>query len=111
VQLALAEGYEVVAYARNPAKLDIKDKRLEIVQGELHDQAAIEEAVKGSDAVISLLGPTGASKGLPISKGMQMILQAMKKHGVKRIIATATPSATDPHDSFDLKFKLAVLIN
>ena len=29
---------------------------------------------------------------------------------VKRIIATATPRAADPLDSFDLKFKLAVLM-
>jgi putative NADH-flavin reductase len=109
-QQALVKCHEVVAYARNPAKLEIKDNRLKIVQGELQNQTAIEDAVKGSDAVISVLGPTGASKGLPISKGMQNILQAMKKYGLKRIIATATPSAADPLDSFDLKFKLAVLM-
>jgi uncharacterized protein YbjT (DUF2867 family) len=109
-QLALEEGHEVVVYARNPAKLGIKDDWLKIVQGELHNHLAIEEAVKGSQAVISLLGPTGPSNGLPISKGMQNILRSMKKFGVKRIIATATPSATDPQDSFDLKFKLAVLL-
>jgi len=71
---------------------------------------AIEEAVNGSDAVISVLGPTSASKGLPISKGMQNIVGVMKMYEVKRIIATATPSAADPLDSFDLKFKLAVLM-
>jgi putative NADH-flavin reductase len=109
-QQALVKGHEVVAYARNPAKLEIKDNRLKIVQGELQNQTAIEDTLKGSDAVISVLGPTGASKGLPISKGMQNILQAMKKYGLKRIIATATPSAADPLDSFDLKFKLAVLM-
>lgn len=110
-QQALSKCYEVDAYARNPAKLGIKDDRLKIVQGELENQAAIEEAVKGSGAVISVLGPMGASKGLPISKGMQNILRAMRKYGVKRIIATATPSAADPQDSFDLKFKLAILMN
>lgn len=109
-QQALACGHEVVAYARNPAKLEIKGNRLKVVQGELENQTAIEEAVKGSDAVISVLGPRGASKGLPISRGIQNVLQAMKKCGVKRIIATATPSAVDPQDSFDLKFKLAILL-
>ena len=109
-QQALAKGHEIVAYARNPAKLGIQDSRLKIVQGELDNQAAIEEAIRGSEAVISVLGPMGASKGLPISKGMQNILRAMRKYGVKRIIATATPSAADLQDSFDLKFKLAVLM-
>jgi hypothetical protein len=31
------------------------------VQGELTDEALIENAVKGADAVISVLGPTGGS--------------------------------------------------
>jgi putative NADH-flavin reductase len=109
-QQALTKGYEVVAYARNPTKLDIEDEKLKIVRGELSNQSAIEESIKGSDAVISILGPTGSSKGLPISKGMQNILQAIQKCNLKRIIATATPSAVDPYDTFDLKFKLAVLM-
>lgn len=109
-QQALTKGYEVVAYARNPTKLDIEDEKLKIVRGELSNQSAIEESIKGSDAVISILGPTGSSKGLPISKGMQNILQAIQKCNLKRIIATATPSAVDPHDTFDLKFKLVVLM-
>jgi len=109
-QQALTKGYEVVACARNPTKLDIEDEKLKIVRGELSNQSDIEESIKGSDAVISILGPTGSSKGLPISKGMQNILQAIQKCNLKRIIATATPSAVDPHDTFDLKFKLAVLM-
>lgn len=107
---ALSQGHEVVAYARSPEKLTINHKRLEIVQGGLTDQSAIEGSIEGSDAVISILGPTGASKGLPISKGMQHIVHAMQKQNVRRIIATATPSAADPHDKFDLKFAVAILI-
>ena len=34
-QHAFAKGHEVVAYARNPAKLGIQDSRLKIIQGEL----------------------------------------------------------------------------
>ena len=94
-----------VAYTRNPAKLGINADRLRIGQGELEDQAAIEEAIKGSHALISVLGPTGASKGLPISKGLQNILREMKKVSVKQIIATATPNAADPHGAFDFKFR------
>jgi len=53
VEQALAEGNEVVAFARKPSKLNIMDKNLTIVQGELTDEALIENAVKGADAVIS----------------------------------------------------------
>jgi len=65
-------------------------------------------AIAGQDAVISLLGPTGKSTGMPISEGMRNIVEAMQANGVMRLIATATPSASDPHDRFSLPFWLAI---
>ncbi len=55
VEQALAAGNQVVAFVRNPSKLDTRHERLTIMQGELADQAAIERAVSGADAVISRL--------------------------------------------------------
>ena len=63
VEQALAVGYQVVAYVRNPSKLNTRHENLTIVQGELADQAIIERAVSAADAVISVLGPRGGSKG------------------------------------------------
>lgn len=110
VEQALATGNEVVAYVRNPSKLDKSNKLLTVVKGELSDHAAIENAVNGADAVISVLGPRGSSEGKPITKGTQNILNAMKKHGVHRFIVSSTASASDPNDSFDLKFKFLVTL-
>jgi uncharacterized protein YbjT (DUF2867 family) len=110
VEQALAEGNEVVAYVRNPSKLDMSNKLLTVVQGELSDHAAIEQAVNGADAVISVLGPRGSSEGKPITKGTQNILDAMKKRGVRRFIVSSTASASDPNDSFDFKFKFLVAL-
>jgi uncharacterized protein YbjT (DUF2867 family) len=45
VEQALAAGNKVVAFARNPSKLTIKNEHLTVVQGELSDQALIEKAV------------------------------------------------------------------
>jgi uncharacterized membrane protein (DUF106 family) len=39
-QQALMKGYDVIAYARDLEKLDIKDSKLQVVQGELKDQSA-----------------------------------------------------------------------
>jgi putative NADH-flavin reductase len=105
VEQALAEGYDVVAYARNPSKLTIKNDRLAIVQGELSDEAAIERAVPGVDAVISVMGPSGNTKGNPITQGMKNIMAVMKKHGIRRLIALSTASAKDPNDKPDIKLK------
>jgi putative NADH-flavin reductase len=45
VEQALAEGYDVVAYARNPSKLTIKHDHLTIMQGELSDEVMILDVV------------------------------------------------------------------
>jgi putative NADH-flavin reductase len=105
----LAEGDEVVAFARKPSKLNIMDENLTIVQGELTDQALIERAVEGANAVISALGPRGGSKSKPLTEGMQNIIAAMKKQGIRRLIITSTLSAKDPNDQ--LNFRTKALVN
>lgn len=108
VEQALEAGYEVVAYARNPAKLNINHEHLKIIQGELSDATLIEAAVKGTDAVLSALGPRGGSKNKPLTQGIQNIITAMKKQGVRRLIVTSTLSAKDSNDRPDFKTKALV---
>jgi len=108
VEQALAEGNEVVAFARKPSKLSIMDKNLTIVQGELTDEALIENAVKGADAVISVLGPRGDSRTKPLTQGMHNIIDAMKKQGVRRLIISSTLSAMDPNDLSEFRTKALV---
>ena len=108
VEQALAAGYQVVAYVRNPSKLNTRHENLTIVQGDLADQAMIERAISGADAVISVLGPRGDSKNKPITRGMQNIIEAMKKKGVRRLIISSTLSAKDPNDLPDFKAKALV---
>lgn len=78
--------------------------------GELTDQALIEHALSGAEAVISVLGPRGDSKNKPITEGTQNILAAMKKQGVRRLIISSTPSAKDSNDLPDFKFKALVTL-
>jgi len=106
VRRALAAGHDLTIYARDPGKLGIVGPRY--IQGDLSDSAAIETAIAGAGAVISLLGPTGKSKGTPVTDGTRHIVRAMQAHGVKRLVATATPSATDPNDRSSFSFGLAV---
>jgi putative NADH-flavin reductase len=108
VEQALAVGYQVVAYVRNPSKLNTRHENLTIVQGDLANQVMIERAISGADAVISVLGPRGDSKIKPITRGMQNIIEAMKKQGVRRLIISSTLSAKDPNDLPDFKAKALV---
>ena len=105
---ALEAGHDVTVYVRNPAKVTASHTRLSVRKGELADKNAIAEAMAGQEAVISLLGPAGKSEGLVYSSAMQTIIDAMRSAGVRRLIATATPSAADPNDRFSLPFWLAV---
>jgi len=110
VEQALAAGNQVVAYARNPSKISTSHEHLVIVQGELTDTAAIEFAVCGADAVISVLGPRPGedSQSSPLTRGTVNILAAMQKPNMRRLIITSTPSASDPNDLPDFKFKVLV---
>src|SRR4030042_1655329 len=110
IKQARAAGTQVVAYARNPSKIDTIHERLTIVQGELTDTGAIERTVMGANAVISVLGPRPEEdrNSRPLTQGMQNILAAMHKTGVRRLIISSTPSASDPNDMPDLKFKVLV---
>ncbi|MFI1212795.1 NAD(P)-dependent oxidoreductase [Streptomyces sp. NPDC020802] len=108
INQALAEGHDVVAYARTPAKLP-SHQRLTAIQGQLDDASAIGEAVRGSDAVLSVLGPgTNKAEIPPLVSGYRSIIAAMREHGVDRLVALGTPSITDPADRRELKVGLMV---
>lgn len=106
IERALAEGHSIVAFARDPEKLDFPDADLTTVTGELDDDEAIDQAIAGSDAVISLLGPRGRSPDQPIAEGTIRIVESMKRHGVRRLVATATLSARDSRDRGSARFAL-----
>jgi putative NADH-flavin reductase len=86
LERALAKGYRVVAPVRTPAKLAITNPNLQVLQGDVRDAAVVDTAVRGSDAVISVLGPTSNAPDFAVSKGTANIIAAMKKYGVRRLI-------------------------
>lgn len=101
VKHSLDKGYEVVAYVRNPEKLKITHKNLSFVIGELNDYQQIKQAIKGCDAVISILGvPMKFTYKIMYSlEGHQNIIRAMKDLGVSRLIGWATPSVSYSKDT------------
>lgn len=108
VQQALAAGHEVTAFVRDPARLNYQHGCLRIVQGDVTDPVAVEGAVTGAQAVISVLNTRGDAKGRPITQGTQNILAAMRKSGVRRLVFSAPPSARDTQDAPDLRYKLMI---
>ena len=107
VQQALDRGHHITALARNPAKLGIEHARLTVVGAELSNQDAIDEALRGSDAVLSLLGPRDKARDRPLTCGTERILAGMRRYGVRRCISgVSTAAARDPLDRVDVRLEL-----
>jgi putative NADH-flavin reductase len=90
ISQALARGFYVNAFGRNVEDLIDKDHRndfLSAMKGYVFDESSVFNAIKGSDAVISVLG--GAMDGTDKSRslGMKNIIRQMEKAGLKRIVA------------------------
>ncbi len=101
VAALLKRGHRVTAYARNPRKVPGSwGDGVRVVIGEMSDEGAIDTAVAGADAVVSALGPSTDRRatGLPLVAGTGHILEAMKRHGVRRYVGHATPSVLDPRE-------------
>lgn len=89
VEQALQAGHHVAVLARTPSKLDIAHERLRVVKGDVQDPAAVAEAIEGSGAVLSVLGPTQNKPDYQVSRGTAHVIEAMKTHGVKRLVISA----------------------
>lgn len=85
VSQALEQGHEVTALVRNSASVATQEIR--IIVGDAQDPAAVAEAVRGQDAVLSALGrrKTFSSANLLVNS-MRAIVPAMERHRVRRLI-------------------------
>ena len=96
VKQALDRGHNVVALARNPAKLDVTHERLRVVKGDVMNPASLDDTVRGCDAVVCALGHKrwlGPSNIL--SQGTRNIVAAMEKNGVKRLVVESALGVGD----------------
>lgn len=98
VQHALAAGHAVTALARTPAKIPIEHPSLRIVEGDAMESAAVEAAIAGQEAVISVLGPTRPPVPGMMETAAKNIVAAMKKHHVRRLVSTTGAGVRDPQD-------------
>ncbi|GAB0201944.1 flavin reductase (NADPH) [Grus japonensis] len=85
---ALEEGYAVTVLVRDRARLPAQHQPARVVLGDVRDPAAVDEAVKGQDAVIILLGTRDdLGPTTVMSEGTKNIVTAMKAHGVRKVVA------------------------
>ncbi|MFQ4142666.1 SDR family oxidoreductase [Chlorogloeopsis sp. ULAP02] len=103
VKQALEQEYTVTAFARDPAKLDIKHPNLKIVQGDVMDFTSVEKAVQDQDAVLCAIG--AGRNGTIRSEGTRHIIRAMEKAGVRRLICQTTLGVGDSWGNLNFFWK------
>ena len=86
VELALAQGHAVTAFARDTRALPAPHARLRHVQGRLEDAEAVEGAVTRQHAVLCAVGPTGRKDPEAIAQGTRNLVEAMQRQRVWRLV-------------------------
>ncbi len=103
VKQALEQGHKVTASVRSPAKLELTHDKLELVQGDVLDYAAVAKAVRGQDAVLCALG--AGRKGVIRSHGTKHIIQAMESENVRRLVCQTTLGVGDSRETLTFFWK------
>ena len=100
---SLAQGHAVTAFVRDPARLDIEHENLRIAKGDVLDQASVQQAVAGHDAVLVSIG---AGRHCTVrSEGTRNIIRAMENTGVRRLICQSTLGVGDSWNNLTALWK------
>lgn len=97
VEQALAAGSSVTTLVRRPETFTLQHERLHVITGNILDPAQVEATINGQDAVLSALGTNQRGIVTLCTDGIRNILNAMEKHGVKRLSAVSAYGAADSH--------------
>ena len=105
VEQALAQGHVVTAFARDPAKLDLKHENLHVAQGDVMEAASVERATRGQDAVLLALGTPALTKNTVRSAGTRNVIRAMEKAGVRRLVCLSSIGIGDSRAMLPFHYK------
>ena len=75
---------------RNPAKLDVQNRNLQVQQGSITDVLDLDQLVRGADFVISMLGDRTLQQDAKINTAfIKQLVPAMRRNAVKRFLYQA----------------------
>lgn len=107
VKQGLERGHSVTAMARTPGKIKIRHPKLKVFQGNVLDAASLEKAVADQDAVLSALGHKRFFiKTNILSRGTSLLVSAMKKQHVSRLICITSLGINDSRYRLGLYYTL-----
>uniref|UniRef100_A0A8C5RS50 Biliverdin reductase B n=1 Tax=Laticauda laticaudata TaxID=8630 RepID=A0A8C5RS50_LATLA len=89
VQVAVRQArcYQVTVLVRDPVRLPPELQPAQVVVGDVLNQADVDRAVRGQDAVIIILGTRNdLSPTTMMSEGTRNIVAAMKSYGIGKVV-------------------------
>src|SRR5688572_4976872 len=87
VKQSLSLGHSVTAFVRDPSRLKINHKSLNIIPGDITSTVDVAGAIKGHDVVLSALGAKNPFKfDASVVDGVGKIIKVMEELGVLRFI-------------------------
>ncbi len=86
IKQSLERGHRPTAFVRSPEKLNIQNKNLIIIKGDVRNPIQLAQAASGTDAVLSALGTSGLLPTTLLADFTGAICQAMEKDGVRRLV-------------------------
>ena len=95
VEQALSKNHRVTAFSRKPSAQNPDRRDLTRQAGDVLDRGAVADAVAGHDAVLIALG--SGRQGTVRSRGAKHVIDAMERHGVRRLVCQTTLGAGDSH--------------
>lgn len=101
VEQALGHGDEVVAFARQPERLELSHPRLTLAPGDVRELDSLRAALVGAEGVVSVIGAASGREVDTYSVGVGNIMQAMVESGVPRL-AVMSASGTFHRSSRNL---------
>ncbi len=103
---ALEQGHEVSAFCRDATKLaDVTHPKLATIVGDVFNPEDVNKAIQGQEVVCVALGSGNKRKSTVRSQGTQHIIEAMKAHGVKRLICQSTLGTGDSNGNLNFFWK------
>ena len=117
VERLLADGHRVTAFSRHASRLRDRFEDVETVDGDVTSADAVGRAVAGHDAVVvtvgiaenpirvRLLGPARTPIDVR-SRGTRNVVDAMRRHGVRRLVVQSSYGVGESSDLLGLSDRL-----
>lgn len=98
--------HQVTAFARTPSKLAAFKSKISIITGDARDQASVDRAVSGQDAVMHALSENITEKTDIQTVFAENLVKAMRKASIKRLIVLSARGAGDSRQQVPLVVEL-----